>query len=274
VPGATLRYPDWGRVRTRINAARSWYNGLIVKVNRQFHNGLMFQASYTFSKSIDQSSGGLIGSADYNGATGSAQNWWCVPCEQGLSNFDIRHNFVFNGVYLLPWGAKMTGLAGVIGSGWQIGAIFSAQSGVPFQPYIGYDYARDLEPDANSQRPSLAAGASNNPIIGTVDQWFDPLAFVLPHAGYYGNVGRNTIIGPNLRALDMSLFKTTRLAPNRTVQFRVEVFNLLNRANFNPPDVSGGLFNSADGSRRVAPARLTSTATTARQVQLALKVIF
>src|SRR5262249_53776939 len=229
------------------------------KVNRQFSNGLMFQGSYTRSKSIDDFSGGLIGSADYNGSSGSAQNWWGVPCEQGLSNFDIRHNFVFNGGYVLPWGRNLSGLAKAFGSGWQVGAIFTAQSGVPFQPYIGFDYAGDKEPDANSQRPSLAPGASNNPITGTVAQWFDPLAFVLPPKGFYGNVGRNTIIGPNLRELDMSIFKTNPIAGNRTVQFRLEVFNMLNRANFTPPDVSAGLFNT-DGTRRQAPARLTSTA--------------
>jgi Carboxypeptidase regulatory-like domain/TonB dependent receptor len=273
VPGATLRYPDWGRVRTRINSAQSWYNGLIVKVNRQLKNNLMFQGSYTFSRSIDNFSGGLSGSSDFNGSNGSAQDWWCVPCEKGLSSFDIRHVFVFNGTYLLPFAQNATGMKGILGSGWQISAILNATSGVPFQPYIGFDWAGDKEPDGNAQRPSLAAGASNNPVTGSVAQWFDPTAFVLPLPGYYGNVGRNTIEGPGLLTLDGSIFKNTKIASKRTVQLRLEVFNILNRANFNPPDVTGGLFNP-DGSRRAAPAQLTSTSTTARQIQLGVKVLF
>ncbi len=273
IPGATLRYPDWGRVRTRINAAHSWYNGLIVKVNRQFKNNLMFQGSYTLSKSMDEFSGGLSGSSDFNGNNGSAQNWWCVPCEKGRSSFDIRHVFMFNGTYLLPFAQNATGIKGVLGSGWQISAILNATSGVPFQPFLGFDWAGDKEPDGNAQRPSLAPGASDNPVTGSVAQWFDPTAFVLPLPGYYGNVGRNTIEGPGLVTLDASVFKNTRVGNNKTVQLRFEVFNLLNRANFNPPDVSGGLFNP-DGSRKASPAALTSLSTTARQIQLGLKFIF
>ena len=273
VPGATIRYPDWGRVRTRIDSAHSWYNGMTTKIKRNFKNGLQFQGSYTLSRSTDEFSGGLIGSADYNGSNGSAQNWWCVPCEKGLSSFDIRHNFVFNGTYLLPFGQSSTGAHAALLQGWQVSAIFTATSGVPFQPYIGFDWAGDKEPDGNAQRPSLAPGASDNPVTGSVSQWFDPNAFVLPLPGYYGNVGRNTITGPGLAELDASVFKSNSLSNGRTIQLRAEVFNLLNRANFNPPDVSAGLFNP-DGTRRTAPARLTSTSTTARQVQLAVKFLF
>jgi hypothetical protein len=274
IPGAALRYPDWGRVRTRINNAHSWYNGMIVKVSRQLRNNLMFQGSYTLSRSMDEFSGGLSGAADFNGSNGSAQNWWCVPCEKGLSSFDIRHVFIFNGTYLLPFAQDAAGMRGVLASGWQVSGILNATTGVPFQPYIGFDWANDKEPDGNAQRPSLAPGASSNPVTGSVAQWFDPTAFVLPLPGYYGNVGRNTIEGPGLVTLDMSVFKSSRLAgTNKIVQLRLEVFNLLNRANFNPPDVSGGLFNP-DGTRRASPAALTSTSTTARQIQLGLKFLF
>jgi hypothetical protein len=273
IPGATLRYPDWGRVRTRINAAHSWYNGLILKINRQFRNNLMFQGSYTLSKSTDEFSGGLSGNSDFVGNNGSAQDWWCVPCEKGRSSFDIRHVFIFNGTYLLPFAQDAHGMKGALGSGWQVSAILNATSGVPFQPFLGFDWAGDKEADGNAQRPSLAPGASDNPVTGTVAQWFDPLSFVLPAKGFYGNLGRNTIDGPGLLSLDGSVFKNIRIAATKSVQLRVEVFNLLNRANFNPPDVSGGLFNP-DGSRRASPAQLTSTSTTARQVQFGIKALF
>jgi len=272
VPGAQLRYPSWGRIRTRINTAKSFYDGLITSVNRRFAAGLMLQASYTFAKSIDDWSGGLLGGQDFDNGAGSATNWWCATCERGLSNFDVRHTLVFNGVYQLPFGKDRTGIAGALAQGWQLGVIVNMASGIPFTPYIGFDRAGDLQSDATLQKPDLAPGRKANSIIGSPDNWFDATAFVLPAAGYYGNVGRNTITGPNLRTVDLSVFKNIRIGA-RTLQFRGEGFNILNRANFATPNIVDGLFNP-DGSRRPSATRITRTATTSRQIQLGVKLLF
>ncbi len=271
VPGAGLRYPSWGRIRTRINIAESWYNGMTLTLNRRFAQGLMFQGTYTLGKSIDTWSGGLIGGNDYDTGAGSATNWWCPSCEKGRSSFDVRHNFMFNAVYVLPFGQNLKGLAGALGSGWQIGGIVGLASGVPFTVFNGFDRAGDLQSDATMQKPDLATGASNNPILGKPEQWFDPLAFNLPQAGYYGNLGRNTLEGPGLATVDFSFFKNTRVSRSN-LQIRLEIFNLFDRANFAPPsDVA--LFNP-DGTRREGVGRITRTSTTARQIQLGMKITF
>ncbi len=271
IPGAGLRYPSWGRIRTRINVADSWYNGAVLSVNRRFSKGLLFQGAYTFGRSLDTWSGGLIGGSDYDTGAGSATNWWCVECEKGRSSFDVRHNFTFNAVYILPWGQDLKGVAGALASGWQVGGIVALAGGVPFTVFNGFDRAGDMQSDATMQKPDLKPGGDPNPILGSPDQWFDPSQFTLPAAGYYGTLGRNTLEGPNLRTVDFSFFKNTRMARSN-FQIRVEMFNVFNRANFAPPS-DAALFNP-DGSRREGVGRIIRTSTTARQIQLGVKIAF
>lgn len=271
VPGAGLRYPSWGRIRTKKNVAGSAYNGLTAGLNRRFKDGLLLQASYTLAKATDDWSAGLLGNDDFDNGRGSATNWWCVECERGLSNFDVRHTLIVNGVYELPFGRSLTGLGGALVRGWQVGVIVNMASGNPFTPYIGWDRAGDRQTDSNLQKPDRAPGFSGSPIIGSPDNWFDATAFVLPEAGYYGNAGRNSLIGPNLRTMDLSIVKNSRVG-RAGLQLRAEAFNILNRANFATPD-AGNLFNT-DGSRRPNATRITSTTTTARQVQLGVKLLF
>jgi hypothetical protein len=240
-------------------------------LNRRFQNGLLFQASYTFGKSIDDWSAGLLGNDDFDGAVGSAANWWCVRCERGLSNFDVRHSFVFNSVYQLPFGQNLTGVTGLIAKDWQMGLIVNAASGHPFTPYIGWDRAGDRQNDSNLQKVDLNPAFTGNPIIGSPDQWFDAEAFLLPAAGYYGNAGRNILTGPKYWTVDLSAVKNVGL-PRSSLQLRVELFNLLNHANFANPD-SQNLFNT-NGTRRVGTGRITRTTSTARQMQLGVKLLF
>ena len=122
VPGAPLRYPSWGRIRTRTNIARSNYHGMTVGVNKRYSDGWQFQASYTLGNSNDTWSGGQIGGSDFDNGAGSASDWCDPEYEYGPSNYDVRHNFVFNAVYQLPFGQNRTGLAGVLAKGWNIGA--------------------------------------------------------------------------------------------------------------------------------------------------------
>jgi hypothetical protein len=272
VPGAGLPYPSWGRIRTRTNVARSWYNGMTASVNRRFANGLLFQGSYTLGSSRDTWSGGLIGGSDFENGAGSATSYLHPENEEGPSSYDVRHTVVFNAVYMLPFGKSMTGPARRFVQGWQVGVVTNYASGVPFTPLIGFDHAGDLSSDPNPQKPDWAPGFSaENAIVGSAENWFDSNAFVLPPRGEYGNVGRNTLRGPDLKLVDLSLFKNTMVG-KQNIQFRLEIFNLFNRANFATPN-SAALFNP-DGTRIPAATQITRTATTSRQVQLGLKFVF
>ena len=272
VRGATLPFPSWGRIRTRTNVARSWYNGLTASVNRRFSKGLLFQGSYTYGNARDTWSGGLIGGSDFENGAGSATSYLHPENELGPSSYDVRHTVVFNAVYELPFGRNMTGGARQLVQGWQLGVVANYASGVPFTPFIGFDYAQDLSSDPNPQKPDWAPGFSaDNAIVGASDNWFNSNAFILPPAGAYGNVQRNILRGPDLKMVDLSIFKNTRVG-RQNVQFRIEMFNLFNRANFATPN-SAALFNT-DGTRIPAATQITHTATTARQVQLGLKFVF
>jgi hypothetical protein len=107
-------------------------------------------------------------------------------------------------------------------------------------------------------------------LLRTPNQWFDPHAFVLPTPGTYGNLGRGTLTGPGLTGIDISLIKNTRVSERCHLQFRGEFFNLLNHPNFGTPNpivFSGSAFSPTAGL-------ITSTATTSRQIQFGLKLIF
>src|SRR6185295_9944129 len=111
----------------------------------------------------------------------------------------------------------------------------------------------------------------DNAIAGAPDNWYDANAFILPPAGAYGNVARNSLRGPDLKMVDLSIFKNTPVG-RQNVQVRIEIFNLFNRANFATPN-SAALFN-IDGTRIPGATQITHTATTARQVQFGLKFVF
>ena len=272
VPGAQLRYPSWGRIRTRTTGAESSYHGATFGLQKRFSQGLQFQANYTYSRSIDTWSGGLQGSSDFLNAAGSAVDWWDIEFERGRSSFDVPHNLVLNGVYVLPFGQNLTGVKSVLARGWQFSGIVTISSGMPFHPRIGFDRAGDRQSDTDMQRPSWAPGRNaENAFVGKVDEWFDPTAFVLPAAGTFGDVRRNVLRGPNFRTVDFSTFKNQVAGPV-TLQFRVEVFNLFNRANFAPP--SNPILFNPDGSRVPGACRITSLVTPARQLQLGVKMLF
>jgi hypothetical protein len=271
VPGAGLRYPSWGRIRTRATGAESEYHGLTVGLQKRLTHGLQFQGNYTYSRSTDTWSGGLQGSSDYLTGAGTAVDYWDIEFERGLSSFDVPHNLVVNAVYLLP-GEGLTGWRRTLGYGWQLSGIASISSGLPFHPLVGFDRAGDRQSDTDLQRPNWAPGRNpDNAIIGTAEQWFDPLAFELPPVGTFGNVKRNELRGPNLRVVDFSIFKNQVIAATQ-LQFRVEIFNLFNRANLNPP--SAPLLFQSSGARIPGAERVTSLATPARQLQLGVKMLF
>src|SRR5262249_8332221 len=145
---------------------------------------------------------------------------------------DVKHTFVGNVTYDLPFGNYFKGILGRALRDWQINSIVTLSSGVPFGVLVDGDPDRDATDD-NSARPNLVPGINLYPAGGsTPDLWFNPMAFAPPKEGFYGTAGRNILTGPNYRSVDFALARTFRLSEKRSIQFRTEAFNLFNRANF------------------------------------------
>ena len=261
---ASLSQPNFGRMRWRISDATSTYNGATIGLTRRPKGGMQYQFSYTWAKSIDDGASAL-GGGDFTNEAGGSRNTF--DKDRGLSPFDIRHSVVANFNYVLPFAADSGGVTGVLAKGWSIGTLLRLRSGQPFSPSVGFDSART---QFGSRYPDLAPGANPNPVLGGHQQYFDPLAFLLPERGVIGNLQRNTLIGPGQATVDLMLAKITSV---RGVQlhFRAEAFNLLNRVNLGTP--SCALFNS-NGTCRPEAGRITSTSTPARQFQLGLKLVW
>lgn len=245
----------------------SFYNSLMVGVSKRYAQGLQLQASYTFSRTVDEGSGTQT-AGDYDSEVGTQINWENHKMNRGLAAFHVAHNFVLTSTYDLPIGSQWTGAAGMLAKGWQIGGILSLGGGFPFT--VTEDSSSSRDATAGGNRPELLPHASNNPVLGGPDKYFDASVFTQVAPGFYGNVGRNTVIGPGSATFDLSLVKMFPISEGKSLQFRSELFNLFNRANFGIP--SRTVF---DGSGRVGSAgRITRTTSTSRQVQFGLKFVF
>lgn len=264
------RNPNFESIRIRVTDGNSWYNGLTASVSRRFSNGLQFQGAYTFGKSMDEGSQ-AIGSSDF-GNSFQPRYAYDRHDNYGRSDFDIRHNFVFNYSYDLPTSDGLSGVAAALVNGWQVSGIFTARSGVPFTPLLGFDRARARPRSGGAgQRPSWAPGYDRDNVIqGGTTQYFDPNAFVLPEAGFFGDVGRNVLEGPGFATWDMSVIKNFRMGSRYRAQLRLEVFNLLNRANFGLPEDT--VFNSR--GRVESAGEIPDIVGTARQMQIGVKFEF
>ncbi len=267
VPGAAIRFPSWGRIRTRTNVARSNYQGMTASFIKRYSDGWQFQASYTLGNSNDTWSGGQIGGSDFDNGAGSATDWFDPEYEYGPSSYDIRHNLVINAVYQLPWGRDLKGLAGALAKGWNIGGVFQASTGIPTTPYLSYDQVGDRQSDAGTQKVNVN-GTVTYP--KTALQWFDPSVFSVPAAGVFGNAGRNSIRAPGLKVADVSVFKNFQMG-RYMAQFRLEAFNAFNWVNLGLPDNT--IFN-AGGVRNPTAGEINTTSTAARQIQLGVKFLF
>ncbi|MEW6733959.1 MAG: carboxypeptidase regulatory-like domain-containing protein [Acidobacteriota bacterium] len=265
--------PNFSSLIYRTNDAQSFYNSLQIGLLKPLSNGLRLQLSYTFSRSVSDTDG--ANTSDYINGPVFSTDVADHKLDRGLSSFHAKHNLSINSTYDLPLGRNAQGLKAILLKGWQINNITSAMSGHPFSVQLGFNRIGNLNNTDFSfnARPDLKAGYSNNPILGGPDRYFDVNAFELQPANHIGNLGRNTLIGPSLVTVDTALVKTFQLREGRSLQFRAEVFNALNRPNFAIPS---GLVVITSPSGTTAPnaGRITSTVTTSRQIQFALKFDF
>jgi hypothetical protein len=274
--GLARRNPRFGNATLLFMSATNAYHSLQIDLSRRFANGLAFRTNYTFSKSLDDTSS--LSSFQAIGNPNQVLDPWDRQRDFGLSAFDVRNRFTFSSTYELPFGSGRSFLNGITGlgdklvSGWQLNSIMSLQGGFPFTPQLGFNRSRDRN-TANPDRPDMAPGRviDDSVYVRKPEGWIDPTAFALPIQGTYGNVGRNVLIGPGLAEVDLSLFKTTQLSERWRMQFRAEVFNLFNRPNFGIPGV---VVLTTSGAPASSAGVITGTATTSREIQLGMKLIW
>jgi hypothetical protein len=269
IPGATgtvlerAPYPEFGRIQEVDGSGKASYNGLGVKLQKNYSSGLTYLVGYTWSRSIDNASS----IRSHGGDTLFPQNSYNIAAEKALSTFHTAHRFVTSTLYELPFGKGKPyldtgGIANVLLGGWQLGSIVTIQTGNPVTIVSGTD--RSVT-GAGFDRPN-ATGA--DPVLPkserTTARYFDTSAFVLQPLGTHGNVGRNTLIAPGILNWDFSTLKNFRIAEGHEIQFRFEAFNFANHAQWNPPDVN----RSSANFGRINSAR------TMRELQFGLKYIF
>ena len=242
LPGTSL-----GNITQVESGGNSSYNALWITGTQRLTSGLQFNASYTWSKSIDYNSfstGGIAGQDSYN-----------LRGDRGLSDFDVRHRFVVSGIYDLPFHGN------VFVNGWQLAAIVQLQSGSPINIVTSNSTVNGI---ANTLRPDVSGPIAT---IGTVEKWFDTSVFTaVPR---FGSLGRNVVIGPGFNNVDFSVIKNTTLGENVRMQFRAEVFDLFNHANFGPP---GTVVGTPAFGQIISTRFPTGESGSSRQIQFAVKV--
>lgn len=260
--------------------AQSFYNSFQLSVARQHADNFYWHVSYTFSHSIDDASNSFLIEAVNEPPT--SQDIFNRKGSRGRSGFDIRHNFVGNFVYELPFGR------GSWFGGWQLSGIASVHSNVPFTPMLSFDNA-GLQSVTISERPNLVGNpysglCPNGSRVDTPACWFNPSAFVLPPPGQFGTAGRNSLRGPGFAQFDLAVRKAFHLARETQIVFGAEAFNLLNHPNFGVPANTqspltlGGngdaVFKNAAGDFADNSGRIFNTVGTGRQIQLDARFTF
>ncbi len=270
---------NFGTIELKSSDGRSWYRSLIVELRRTWRRGFSLQSSYTWSHSEDTTQASTFFSDATNGTTVAFPEF-DPDYNKGPSDWDTPHNWVVNLAWDLPFARRMVGVGRALFDNWQVSGIGTMRSGQPLTVFVQNNWSRSqwspsIAPTSGLDRPDLAPGrTAASAVDGRPDQWFDPLAFVLQPQGTMGNSRRGAFRGPNLRTVDVSAVKRIRLRGGARLEARIEVFNLLNRANFGNPT----LIAFAGVAQQEAPlstfGRIRSTVTSARQTQLGLRIAF
>jgi hypothetical protein len=305
--------PSFGSVRGMFYQGRSYFNALETQLAKRMSHGFQVQGTFTWGKSIDTSSATLAGDAFGNSI--SSLNWFDMKLTRGLSDYNVGRTLVLNGTWDIPTAKSFSGPARWLTDGWELGMIFTVSDGVPFTPTwgTGGDPAGTLSSDDFAFPNRLSGpgcGTATNP--GNPTNYVKTQCFGVPIApsqaffdancdsapptlggplapgdlrcfNLRGNAGRNTLIGPGIRNLDFSVFKNNkikRISENFNVQFRLEMFNIMNHPNFAPPGPGDGNTDifGPDGSSLAPPSgtagALLRTTIPERQIQFAIKISF
>jgi hypothetical protein len=255
-------YPEFTKIQEIGNVAEAKYNSLATKLTRRLNRGFSVLVGYTLSKSEDNGSGIRV----LNGDALFPQNSNCFECEWGPSIFDVRHRLVTSWLYELPFGRDKPwardGVAAALLGGWQISAVVSKASGFPRDAAVGADVPNT---GAQTYRPNLVSGQDPNDGPRTIEQWFNTAAFSRPVAFTYGNAGRNIVRGPGILSTDLSVIRNVLFGGTRSLQLRLEAFNLFNQPIWNDPDMN---MSSA------TYGRIITTRSPMRELQLGVKFSF
>ena len=273
---------NYSAIELKSSDGDSWYRALIVDLRKQWSRGLQMQSSYTWSRAEDTTQNSTFFS-DSTTATTSAMPEFIPDYNKGLSDFHAEHSWIVTGTWEIPTMESGSPTLRAIVNGWRVAGIMRMRSGNPLTPMLQANRSRSLwspslGPGTGPDRPSYAPGRGPaDAVTGNPAQWFDPTAFVLQPAGTFGNVGRNELLGPDLRTVDLSVsrgFAVPSFGSRSRVEFRLEVFNLFNRANFGPPSLIA-FAGTADGEAPLASfGQIRTTVTSSRQTQLGIRLTF
>jgi hypothetical protein len=266
--------PNIGQVQGLFWNSDSIYHALQLQVTRRLHRSLQIGGSYTWAKSVDTGSSSSAAGVFGN----STQRLFFDPKQgRGLSDFDVRQNLTVNYTWQIPGPKSSSGIVRAATNGWQWGGIYRVSGGVPFTPLVGGD-PLGMENSTPFDFPdrlteSGCGGSLVNP--GNATHYIKTQCFAFPTpATRMGNAGRNILIGPGLSNFDMSLFKNIRASERFKAQFRAEFFNIFNHANFAPPTSENAALFNVSGNPVTSAGLITSTVTTARQIQFGLKLLW
>ncbi len=299
---------NYGSIRGLWYSGHSYFNALELQMAKRMSHGLQVQGAFTWGKSIDTGSATMAGDAFGNSI--SSLHWFDLNLGRGLSDFNIGRTLVVNGIWEVPSPKALSGPGKWALDGWELGLIFTANDGVPFTPTwgTGSDPANTNSND-DWAFPNRLGGPGCKTLThpGNPNKYVKTECFSVPTApnmefwnkycnplppslgtpvdpnsllcfNLRGNAGRNIIIGPGLTNVDLSFFKNNhikRISENFNVQFRAEIFNILNHANFAPPTTPDNtdIFDGT-GAGTGVEGLLSRTTTTAREVQVAVKIIW
>jgi hypothetical protein len=257
------RFPNLATINEVQSVGNGYYNGMIASLRTTGYHGFTTKLNYTYGHARD----------DLSGTRGiTPQNSYCLRCDYGNADFDVRHSFVGFISYSTPSPSRMK----VVLGGWQFNTLLSFYSGSPFTVFSGSDTSGTGE---NNDRAEVIGNPFQNipaDLKGSYAYVFNPAAFAVPAQGTYSNQARNSFYGPSAYQVDFSVFKNTKITERINTQLRLEIFNLFNYRNIAGPDNAVGdsglgqinqtldNANGAPGIGQGAP----------RNVQLSLKVIF
>jgi hypothetical protein len=283
------RNPNFDELRLIQMNASSFYNAATFKFTRRSTSGPQYQVLYTFSRAMDNASTTATG--DFRREPQTGLDPYDPGRDKARSSFDVPHNFTVSYSYPVPFQFE-SGWANAVLGGWSFAGITNLQSGGPFNVRTGSDQDRNRD-GGRSDRPDLVPGANNNPTsgissgcegieggaVGTSvkawnpsNRWYDPCAFQPNPRGIYGNLGRNTLIGPGAVNFDFSAHKNIAVGETASLQFRAELFNIFNRNNLGLPENIP--FDGLDYEPSAGTIVPGETTTRPREIQFGLKFVF